>query len=185
MKQLSWYDRPVLNKPEGEIETPLGLLKFQVEENYSMHAELSEFVTINSILCRVQINSQLSFAREEWVHHIYVERVEYYSTSYSKEPQWRPSGYATPKARDKAKAAIIPALEQWLENNFEAVEQGKRIADTNLIMRANHRLDTAIEEIEVRRTELKTLQEKLERYGTLEKHDRDFLSDLWSHHWSF
>lgn len=182
--RTSWYERPVAERPSAEIETPFGALELQVDGQYSIHCELKEFITINRILCRITVNSRLSFEAEEWRHQVYAERVVYTASSY-RGVNWTVKGGATKAVYDKTRAAVIPALDKWLETHFEVVEQGGQIDDSNLIARANHRLDYAIEGVEARRAELQEAKQHLEQHGTLRDRDRILLANFWGHNWDF
>lgn len=179
-----WYDQPLEQKPGDTIETPLGSLKIEVGERYSIHAELTAFVRINTILCRVAVNSTLSMQREDWTHQCFVDRVrEFDPPRYGQK--WEIAGSATDNARKKARAAVLPLLEKWIDEHFHELEQGRLIAERNLIQQAHHRLDDALREIRERRAELNAMSEYLDYHGVLKDSDRSLLADLWSWHWRF
>src|SRR5690606_30808458 len=113
---------------------------------YTLFSELDVFVTINRQLCRVCVNSRLILPLEEWQHIVNVDRIVY-PDNPAPGRTWNVAGRATDNARAKARQAVIPPLEKWIDSHFDMIEQGNRIADANLILRARYRLEHAREEI--------------------------------------
>lgn len=179
-----WSDFPI-PKPEDEISTPLGTLRIVVHGQYMVCAELNDFVLINRILCRVTITSYLNRQTEDWYHACSVDRV-----IERKRPgscaDWEISKTPpTEAARKKARAAVMPLIEQWVDTHVEMIEQGRLIGEQNLIARAHARLDHALHEITARRAELERMAAALEQHGSLNDLDRRLLDNVNDHHWRF
>lgn len=178
------WDSALLPKPSAEVTTSLGTLKLTVEGDYALHSELTEFVTINRQLCRVVVNSHLNRTTEDWTHYVHVDRVTLNPpTSYH---PFTTHGRATDAAYKKVRAVVVPLIERWIDENVSTVEEGRRIADQNLIIRGNLRLDYAMQQINERRKTIAEAQAYFEQHGTLRDSDRQLLGDIYdTRYWRF
>lgn len=186
---VAWYDRDLKTVPSAEIETPFGLMTIKPsspETGYTAYCELKEPVLINRVRYILQGTYHLDRQTEEWYGGLYPRRVVDEAPGRYNPKGWKIARECAPtdKAREAAKK-INPLFKQWAEDNFKLLLNGRHVEMENLIQRARHKLDAAIEAINERRAELARMQRELESSGGLQQRDMELLNDLWGHHWKF
>lgn len=186
---VAWYERALHPVSIAEVDTPFGVMTIapsSPEDGYAAYCELKEPVMIHRVLYILQGEFHLDRQTEEWRGGLYPRRVKHCEPTPYRPKTWEllRDCSPTPKAQQEARK-FKPVFEKWAEDNFKLLMDGRNTAMQNLILRAGHRLDAAIEAINKRRQELEWMQNTLNTTGALGQEDMRLLNDLWGHHWKF